>query len=104
MLGGGRLPSDGVVALSLFERGDAAVLRDGDHDPEHRRRFDFPQSFVPSLQHSLDTISRWERERLTGKRFPFAVRDANTGDLLGGCELRPRCGDAADLSYWTYPA
>src|SRR5262245_14686165 len=97
------LPSDGVVTLSLFRPGDAAVLRDGDHDPEHRRRFDFPDDFVPSLRHSQDVISRWEHERGANARFAFAVRDAETGELLGGCELLPLGKESANLSYWTYP-
>jgi len=98
------LPSDGVVTLTLFRPSDAAVLRDGDHDPEHRLRFEIPDDFVPSLEHSQDVISRWERERAAGARFAFAVRAADTGELLGGCELRPLCSEAANLSYWIYPA
>jgi RimJ/RimL family protein N-acetyltransferase len=99
-----RLPGDGVVTLSLFLQSDAAVLRDGDLDAEHRRRFEFPEDFVPSLQHSRGVISRWERERTAGERFPFAVSYACTGELFGGCELRPLRDRDANLSYWTYPA
>src|SRR5262245_44052784 len=36
-------------------------------------------------------------------RFAFAVRHAETGELRGGCELRPLGNEAANLSYWTYP-
>jgi RimJ/RimL family protein N-acetyltransferase len=98
-----RLLSDGVVTLSLFAPEDAPVLRDADDDPEHRRRFEFPDGFVSSVQHSLEAISRWEHERILGTRFPFAVRDAATVTLLGGCEIRPLPSGAANLSYWTYP-
>jgi len=77
---------------------------DGDRDAEHRRWFEFPEDFVPSLQHSRDVIAQWERKRVAGERFPFAVRDAGTGELLGGCELRPVGNGAASLAYWTYPA
>ena len=49
-------------------------------------------------------IAQWERKRAAGERFPFAVRDAGTGELLGGCELRPVGKGAASLAYWTYPA
>ena len=83
MSGDTRLPSDGIVTLSLFRLSDAAILRDGDRDPEHRRRFAFPDEFVPSLRHSEDTISRWDHERVAGERFSFAVREVVTGDLLG---------------------
>lgn len=98
------IPGDGVVVLGFFRPGDAAVMCEGDQDPEHQRRFEFPGDFVPSLRHSRDVISRWERERAAGERFSFAVRDAGTGELLGGCELRPLGGGTANLSYWTYPA
>lgn len=96
--------SDGVVRLTRFERGDAPVLCAGDYDPEHRLRFEFPQNFVPSLQHSESVVARWEQEAVAGTRFTLAVRDARTGELLGGCELRPHGDGVADLSYWTHPA
>jgi RimJ/RimL family protein N-acetyltransferase len=101
---GAPLPTDGIVVLTLFVPGDAPVLCDGDRDPEHRRRFEIPDDYVPSIQHSLEAIARWEEERIDGRRFPFAVRDAVTDTLLGGCELRPRTDEAANLSYWVYPA
>jgi RimJ/RimL family protein N-acetyltransferase len=97
-----RLRSDGTVTLSLFAHNDAYTLCDGDRDPEHRLRFEFPDDFIPSLQHSKNVIARWEQERLAGKRFPFAVRDTATDEPLGGCELRPVDNEAANLSYWTY--
>lgn len=96
--------TDGVVILTPFVAGDAPVLCEADHDPEHRRRFEFPDAFVPSLEHSQEVIARWARERIAGTRFPFAVRDAVTGALLGGCELKPRGAEAVNLSYWTHPA
>lgn len=99
--------SDGTVRLTRFAPSDAAVLCVGDHDPEHRRRFDFPADFVPSVAHSEAVLGRWEQERLAGVRFPFAVREAHSNTLLGGCELQP-CESGgemrtANLSYWTYP-
>lgn len=99
-----RQPSDGIVTLTPFVPSDAPVLYDVDHDPEHRRRFEFPEDFVPSLQHSLEVIAGWEQQFAAGTRFPFAVRDVATNELLGGCELQRRAGGAANLSYWTYPA
>lgn len=96
-------PTDGLVTLTAFVPSDAPVLCDGDRDREHRRWFEFPDDFVPSIQHSLEAIARWAEERIEGKRFSFAVRDAVTDTLLSGCELRPRADEAANLSYWTYP-
>jgi RimJ/RimL family protein N-acetyltransferase len=98
------ISSDGVVILTPYEPSDASALYDQDHDPEHRRRFEFPDDFVPSVQHSLEVLARWERERLAGALFPFAVRDVATNTLVGGCELRPREREVANLSYWTRPA
>ena len=95
--------SDGVVTLSLFVAGNAPVLRAADDDPEHRRRFDVPDDFVSSLQHSLGVIARWEHERMAGARFRLAVRDAMSATLLGGCEISPRLTGTANLSYRTYP-
>jgi RimJ/RimL family protein N-acetyltransferase len=97
-------PGDGVIVLTFFTAADAPAMCQGDSDPDLRRRFDSPPEFVPSLAHSLEVIRRWERERAAGERFPFAVRDATTGELLGGCELRPTAPGVANLSYWTYPA
>jgi len=96
--------TDGVVILTPFVADDAPVLCEGDHDREHRRRFEFPDTFVPSLRHSQEVIARWAQERIAGTRFAFAVRDAITRTLLGGCELKPRSIEAVNLSYWTYPA
>ena len=96
-------PSDGVVILTPFTPQDAASLREVDEDHEHRRRFDVPDDFVPSLQHSERVIAGWERDRAEGTRYTFAVRDARTADLLGGCEIRPREDRSGALSYWTLP-
>lgn len=97
-----RRRGDGVT-LGSFTPGDAPVLREVDHDPEHRRRFDFPDDFAPSLEHSEAVIARWAEERRAGVRFPFAVRDATSGELLGGCELHPTGRGTANVSYWTHP-
>ncbi len=97
-------PTDGVVVLTPFATADAPVLRDADRDPEIRLRFGFPDDFVPSIEHSLAVVPRWERERETGARLTFAVRDSAAGTLLGGCELLPLGSSIANLSYWTYPA
>ena len=94
---------DSAIILSLFRHADARVLLEADADPEHRRRFDFPANFKPSLRHSEEVIARWKVERLSRKRFPYAVRNAATGELLGGVELLPLSDDVANISYWTYP-
>lgn len=91
------------LTLDLFAPADASVLCAVDHDPEHRRRFDFPEDFVPSLHHAETVIARWAEERRAGVRFAFAVRRAASGELVGGCELTPVGQGTASVSYWTHP-
>ncbi|HEX9164210.1 MAG TPA: GNAT family N-acetyltransferase [Thermoanaerobaculia bacterium] len=95
--------SDGVVQLTAFHASDAPVMCEADRDPEIRRRFDFPDDFVPSIRHSEEVIERWQHERAIGARIPFAVRDVATNELVGGCEIRQLDRTRANLSYWTYP-
>jgi RimJ/RimL family protein N-acetyltransferase len=91
------------VTLDFFVPSDAPVLCEVDNDPEHRRRFDFRERFVASVEHSRAVIARWTEERRAGVRFPFAVRDGASGALVGGCELKPLGHDTANISYWTHP-
>lgn len=98
-----KLPRDAMVCLTFFRTSDAAALRDVDADPEHRRWFDFPVSFVPSLEHSERVISGWTSAREEGGPFVFAVRAVDGGELLGGCEIRLREDHAANVSYFTLP-
>jgi len=92
------------LVLDTFVPDDAAVLCEVDRDPEHRRRFEFPEDFTPSLEHSKKVIARWDEERRAGTRFTFAIRERVTKQLLGGCELLPRGDGSANLSYWTLPS
>src|SRR5207253_4816063 len=94
-----KLPRDDSVVLTFFRVSDAAALRDVDADPEHRRRFEFPAAFVPSLEHSERVIADWTRARGAGGPFVFAVRAVADSELLGGCELRLREQHVANLSY-----
>ena len=98
-----KLPRDDSVFLTFFHLSDAAALRDVDADSEHRLRFEFPEEFVPSLEHSEKVISDWTRELTGGGAFVFAVRALADGRLLGGCEIRLLEHCAANLSYFTLP-
>jgi len=95
------LPSDGAVTLDDFSQSDAIGLFAADQDAEHRRRFEAPEEFLPSLQHSRQTISRWLDEKNAGTRWALAVRDCKTRELLGGCEFKPVTSSVTRLSYWT---
>jgi RimJ/RimL family protein N-acetyltransferase len=95
--------TDDSIVVTLFQEDDATVLCTADADPQHRRRFDVPDDFVGSIRHSKDVLARWQSERLEGRRFPYAVCNAATGELLGGVELRPLGNGMGNFSYWTYP-
>lgn len=95
--------SDGVVSLTRFRASDVETMFLGDSDPEFRRRFDFPDDVVPSRAHSQAVLARWVEEWAQGTRFSFALRDAASGALLGGCELQSWAPGWANISYWTYP-
>jgi len=96
------LPRDEAVVLTFFHLTDAPVMCEMDSDPEHRRRFDFPEGFVPTVEHSERVITGWTNARQEGQ-FVFALRDLGSSDLLGGCEIRLLGNHVANLSYWTVP-
>jgi RimJ/RimL family protein N-acetyltransferase len=104
MRGVSHLPSDGVIRLDDFLSSDVPTLILADQDFEHRRRFEVPLGFEPSIQHAEQTLATWFRNQDAGLGWALAVRDCVTDEALGGCELRPSGTDAAQLSYWTYPA
>lgn len=60
---------DPELILDSYVRADARSLTAVDTDPEHRRRFDFPEDFIPSVQHAERVIERWAEERRAGTRF-----------------------------------
>ena len=96
--------SDGVVYLDEFAISDASSLNVADNDPEHRKRFEFPADFVPSIEHSENVIRGWIADMEIGKRYNFAVRESESGCLVGGCEIRLKDdASTANLSYWTHP-
>ena len=95
--------SDGIVYLDDFRLTDASGMLAADHDSEHRKRFDFPPDFVPSLEHSRNVIRDWIHDRKLGTRYTYAVRATDSNCLVGGCEIRPTEREIANLSYWTYP-
>ena len=89
--------TDGTVRLRAFALSDAPVLTAADRDPEHRRRFDTPEDFTASLEHSLAVLDRWSRDGVI--RYAAEI----DGELAGGVELRQDADARANLSYWTYP-
>ena len=95
--------SDGIVYLDDFRLADAPAMLAADRDSEHRKRFDFPPDFVPSIEHSRNVIRGWINDRKLGTRYAYAVRATDSACLVGGCEIRPKEKKIANLSYWTHP-
>ena len=95
--------SDGIVYLDDFRLTDASAMLTVDHDSEHRKRFEFPSDFLPSLEHSRNVIRGWIYDRKQGTRYTYAVRAIDSACLVGGCEICPSGKGVANLSYWTHP-
>lgn len=72
-------------------------------DEEIARRFGwFPKR--SSEQDAKQAIERWQHEwRIGGSTRAFAVREAATGTLVGGCEIRLGASGTASMSYWIFP-
>ena len=93
--------SDGVVTLRRFRAGDAPAVARACDDAESAR-------FLPGLPspYTEEDARRYlegcERLWAEGARFPFAIVDARSGDLLGAIDVRPG-GGGSDVGYWVAP-
>jgi len=94
--------TDGVVVLDAHTLDDVAVHLAGE-DEEQARRFGwYPARSTEETVRA--TIDGWQREWSGGGDIrAFALRDAGTGELAGGCELRRQGGGRAEMSYWIFP-
>jgi len=91
----------GAVLLTGHHPRDATAHVAGE-DEETARRFGWwPQRSTEAGV--LATYEAWAAQwRDDGPRRTFATRDAATGALVGGCELRINPdGAAGEVSYWT---
>jgi RimJ/RimL family protein N-acetyltransferase len=95
--------TDGVVVLDALTLADAEAHLAGE-DEEHARRFGwFPRS--STVETARNAIGRWQQEwNDDGPTRTLAARDATGKELIGGCELRLRGEELAQLSYWVFPA
>jgi RimJ/RimL family protein N-acetyltransferase len=95
--------SDGVVLLDAFTLGDVAAHVAGE-DEEHARRFGwYPDRSTDVTARAA--IEEWLKDWVDdGPTRAFAARDAADRSLLGGCQLRFRGEETAQLSYWVFPA
>lgn len=92
--------TDGVVRLDGFALTDVQVHVAGE-DEETARRFGW-YPLRSSETTVTGAIERWREEwQNGGTRRAWAVRDAERGVLLGGCELKLQEDGRAEMSYWT---
>jgi len=95
--------SDGAIVLNGHEAADVDAQVAGEDDEMARRFGWFPKR--SSRQDAKQAIERWEREwRTDGSTRAFAVREAATCTLIGGCELRLGASGTAAMSYWIFPS
>jgi len=92
--------TDGVVLLDAFTPADADAHLAGE-DEEHARRF----GWYPNRS-TLETVRAafegWAQDWADdGPTRALAVREAITGSLVGGFQLRLRENRMGEISYWT---
>lgn len=92
---------DGVILLDGHRLNDVAAMVAGE-DEELARRFGWWPA-RSTRQDGQAAVERWQHQwRTSGSVRTFAVREAATSVLVGGCEIRiGEHGDAA-MSYWVF--
>lgn len=92
--------TDGVVLLDGHTDADVASHVNGEDDETARRFGWWPnRSTADSVRR---TYREWDRAWASGgSPRAFAVREAHTGALVGGCELRIQQDGSGHVSYWT---
>jgi RimJ/RimL family protein N-acetyltransferase len=94
------LRGDGIV-LNAHHDDDAPAHVAGE-DEETARRFGWwPQrsTEVTARAAYADWARSWRED---GPRRTFAVRDPESGALVGGCELRLGAAASGEVSYWVH--
>jgi RimJ/RimL family protein N-acetyltransferase len=96
--------SDAAVALRPFVESDIPALVDICHDQTVLRWTRVPRGYTE--QDARDHFAASEASRRAGREIHFAIVDATSGELVGGCDLRNRDRDAgiAELGYMVGPA
>jgi RimJ/RimL family protein N-acetyltransferase len=91
---------DGVM-LTGHRPEDAAMHAAGEDEETARRFVWWPKR--SSRESVLVAYQTWAAQWADrGPTRAFATRNADTGDLVGGCELRIRPDGAGEVSYWTH--
>lgn len=95
--------TDGIVVLNGYTLEDIAAHLAGEDDETARRFGWYPAHSTPETVRAaiLDWQADWAAE---GPRRAFAAREATTGVLVGGCEIRLKEEGIAHMSWWTNAA
>jgi RimJ/RimL family protein N-acetyltransferase len=94
--------TDGVVVLDLHTLADVEAHHAGEDEEQARWFGRYPKR--SSREQVRAAVERWrESWRTGGPTRAFAVRDAASGTLVGGCEVRLREDGVASLSWWVFP-
>ncbi|RIV34640.1 N-acetyltransferase [Micromonospora radicis] len=93
---------DGLV-LRPWRAEDADDVHRAFQDPDIQRSTSIPHPYLP--EHARAFVARRAQRLEAGTAAPFAVCDAATGDLLGGCDLHTidRNRELSEIGYWTAP-
>jgi len=97
------LLTDGVVLVDRFTNADVDALWAGEDDG-YVRRSRLPGPFT--RRDIANQIRQWQDQwHLGGTGRAFAIREAGSRRLVGGCLLEIRADDSeiAELSYWVFP-
>jgi RimJ/RimL family protein N-acetyltransferase len=98
-----RLPeslTDGEIILDSHTMADAEAHLQGE-DEEMLLRFG--SSRRANLEQTRVAIRRWiDARAVGGPMFAYALRQPSRL-LMGGCEIRGRSPDRANVSYWVFP-
>jgi RimJ/RimL family protein N-acetyltransferase len=92
--------NDGVIILNAYADADAGAHAAGEDDETARRFGWWPEKTTEA--DALSAFANWARNWETGgPERAFAAREAVTGRLVGGCELRVQPDGSGNVSYWT---
>jgi len=94
----------GGIVLRAFTDADVPALVHICQDEEILRWTQVPRGYTE--RHAHEHFARSELERRAGREIHFAIADAPTDALLGGCDVRIRDREArtAELGYMIGPA
>ncbi|TCB99958.1 N-acetyltransferase [Micromonospora zingiberis] len=91
------------LVLRPWRAEDADDLHRAFQDPDIQRSTSIPRPYLP--EHARTFVAKRTQQWEEGTAASFAVCDASTGQLLGGCDLHTidRTRELSEIGYWTAP-